>query len=198
VVLAGCGDLIVKALEAIGSAPVTEVRIAGSNFLTLSSHKDSADRLNADNGFLCVKHSPGCPIKGNDGLDDFFGVGKPLPLLAQIVGVDFMPASGPVPGDATGVGSFGTDLKTVSPDGQTATQVDWRNTCWGVAGGKDLYYRISFRIRVRGDGHHATASGADGFGPLGSRQVLQPHLPGCERHLGARRLMQSRAAWGEI
>ena len=149
--LAGCGDIIIQALVALQQAPITEVRVAGSSFLTLSSKTDSADRHSAENGFLCVKHSPGCGITGNSGLDDFFGPGKPLPLLAQIVGVDFMPASAPVAAGIGGYGSFGADLKTVFPDGQTATQVDWRNACQGVAAGKDLYYRISFRVRIRGD-----------------------------------------------
>lgn len=149
-VFTGCVDLVLRSIVALDAAPITEVRISGVGFLSLDQ-KDSADQATAQDGFLCVRHGPGCGIVGNSGTDQFFGSGKPLPLLAQIVGVDYAPASPSVPGGLGGWGSSGSDARPGSADGQTATTVGWSNACQGARAGKDLYYSMSFRVRIRGD-----------------------------------------------
>ena len=157
VVMAACdlGDFIVRALIALGEAPVTEVRIAGTSFISFAK-KDSKDGFSASDGFMCVVHNPGCGIVGNSGTDQFFGPNKPLPILSQIVAVDFTPIAPPgmapsATGGLGGWGSFGAEETNGSADGQTATSVSWNNACQGSYAGKNLFYRMSFRVRVRGD-----------------------------------------------
>ena len=152
---AACGEDIVKALTALGEAPVTEVRIAGASFISLDK-QDGGDGFTVSDGFMCVVHDPGCGWVGNSGSDEFFGPAKPLPLLAQIVETEFTPVAPPglstsAPGGIGGWGSFGASQKNGTGDGTVASTVDWSNACQGQYGGKNLYYRISFRVRIRGD-----------------------------------------------
>ena len=170
--LVGCGDLIIPTLIALGEAPVTEVRIAGSSFISLDK-KDQGDGFSASDGFLCVVHNPGCGWVGNSGNDKFFGPSKPLPLMAQIVGVDFTPVAPPglaatSGGGIGGWGSFGAQESNGTADGTSPTTVSWNNACQGNYAGKNLYYVISFRVRIRGD---VTQLNEPMFDPAATRAV---------------------------
>ena len=153
VVIAGCplGTFIVNGLVALGEAPVTEVRIAGSNFITLDTKANGTDSFSSANGYLCVVHHPGCGIVGNQGTDVYFGDQKPLPLLVQTVQTNYTAIGPSAGGGIGGWGSYGTNLQVGSGDGTVPTTVSWNNACQGVYAGKDLYYRMSFVVRVRGN-----------------------------------------------
>ena len=147
----GCGDEIVRDIVALGSVKFTVKRIAGSHYFTLDKG-DSKDSFNAQNGFLCVTHNPGCGWVGNNGNDKFFTPDKPLPPLSTIVAVNFTQfwpngiSSVSAGGTIFGWGSYGANLSSGTPDGSIPTEVGWKNACQGVFNGKDVSYSISFLI----------------------------------------------------
>jgi hypothetical protein len=149
----GCADEIVSDVVALGSVKFEVKRIAGAHYFTLDKG-DPKDGSNAQNGYLCVNHNPGCGWWGNDGSDKFFTPDKPLPPLCTIVAVDFAQfwPDGISPqsagGSVFGWGSYGASLTSGTPDGSVPTTVGWNNACQGPFGGQDLPYRISFLVSM--------------------------------------------------
>jgi hypothetical protein len=150
---AGLGDFIVQALEGLGRQPTVQVRIAGTNYIEFDK-KDSGDGFTPKDGYLCVVHNPGCGIKGNDGEDKFFAPSKPLPLLAKLVKVEFVPywpnGLGSGGGGIGGWGSYSVDKRgwPQDPDPSQTVYVDWNNACQGTFAGKNVNYSVSFLVSM--------------------------------------------------
>jgi hypothetical protein len=153
---AGLGAFIVNSLTALQNAPTVQKRISGKSFFELSK-KDSKDTFfeaPGAPGFLCVVHNPGCGIVGNDGHDWFFVPAKQLPLLTQVIGVQFTaisPHGLPVtdPGGLGGQGSYGAKLVGGPQDGSQPLEIAWNNSCAGQYGAVDVWYRISFIVSTK-------------------------------------------------
>jgi hypothetical protein len=145
-------DLIDDILNAIGMASEKVVRISGQTYFKLD-RKDSKDGVSSQNGYLCVVHDPGCGIVGNDGEDTFF-FSQQLPPLAEVVGFTFEPvppaglAASYNPGPS---GSFDTTLQSGPTDGSQPIRIRWHNACWGPYGGKPAIYRVSMKVKIKGD-----------------------------------------------
>jgi hypothetical protein len=139
-------------LNAIGLAPEKTVRISGQTYFKLD-RKDVKDGVSSQNGFLCVVHDPGCGAVGNDGEDTFF-FSQQLPPLAEIVGFEFEPvppsglAASYNPGPS---GSFDTTLQSGPRDGSQPIRIRWHNACWGPYGGKPAVYRVSMKVKIKGN-----------------------------------------------
>jgi len=145
-----CQNEIIKAFESIGKLKMVQKRIDGQTFLDFAK-KDKNDFYVGQNGYLCVTHNPGCGWWGNSGKDIFFGPNTPLSLLCKIDRVEFTyywPCDIPSMtsrGTLAGTNSYGAE---VTPNGAVPCTVDWRNTCWSVFGGRNLFYVISFIITM--------------------------------------------------
>jgi hypothetical protein len=143
-----CQREIIRELEVLGSVKFVLVRISGVNHINLAK-PDNGDNYVAENGYLCVTHTPGCGWWGNSGTDEFFSPDKPLPPLCTVVGVNFTQlwpngiASSASGGTLGGWGSYGAKF-----DSGSYSYVDWKNACQGVFGGKNLHYRISFIVSM--------------------------------------------------
>ncbi len=148
----GLGDNLAKYTVALGSQTIVQKRIAGISYLTFS-RGDSKDSYQAQNGFLCVTHNPGCSwflSIGNNGTDKFFDDKHPLPLGCKIDGVLFTPywpndiCASPE-GGFGGRGSYGAKLDGT---GGYPVNIKWNNACQSDYGGRILYYKIGFIVSM--------------------------------------------------
>lgn len=133
--------------------PDKHVRISGEAFFKLSKG-DNQDGAYSQNGYLCVVHYPGCGI-GEDGEDTFFAI-KQLPPFATLENFEFepIPPAGMDPdfsGGPAGDGSFGTLLQPGTQDGLATLRVNWHNACVGPYAGKAAVYRVSLKVKTKGD-----------------------------------------------
>ena len=153
--LAGCdlGKLIIDTLNALGRAQEKTVRISGEPYFMLTKG-DPTDDAYAQNGYLCVVHYPGCGI-GEDGEDTFF-LAQQLPLTATVEEFLFEPVPpagqpanylGPDPSP----GSFGTRLQPGATNGSVPIRIRWQNACSGPYGGKAAVYRVSMKVKIKGN-----------------------------------------------
>lgn len=134
--------------------PDKHYRISGLSYLKLSKGDPTDKAVPENGGYLCVIHNPGCGT-GEDGTDTFFAI-KQLPPFTTLEGFDFdaIPPAGMAPsfpGGPLGDGSFDTVLQPGTRDGLATLRVTWHNACVGPYAGKAAVYRVSLRVKTKGD-----------------------------------------------
>lgn len=158
------------------STPEKHYRISGLSYLKLAKGDPTDQAIPQNGGYLCVVHNPGCGV-GEDGKDTFFAI-RQLPPFATLEGFDFdaIPPAGMAPsfpGGPAGDGSFDTVLQPGTHDGLATLRVTWHNACVGPYAGKPAIYRVSLRVKTKGD----IDLGDDKFDQSDPKQVVP--APAC-------------------